>query len=123
MIELHSGLIESTGLDTNPIITPIERYGKENHRTITGLPLQPCVGGASGARLLMSWWAGEIRIWWIPRYGDFQYHAGNESDAQIQPQTRKLVAKILIQVSCQILVVHVYIDWLARVRSPFCLLI
>lgn len=89
---------ERLGLDTNPIIMPIRAFGKEHHRTISGLPLQPCVGGASGPRLMMSSWANEVNIWWIPIYDHSRTSASEESATLEKLRTRKLVAKIVIQV-------------------------
>lgn len=87
-----------TGLDTNPIIVPIQKFGKEFHRTISGLPLQPCVGGAPSERLMMSWWAGEIHIWRIPGYDQSQRQASQKSNELDPDPTRKLAASIVIQV-------------------------
>lgn len=78
---------------------PIRAFGKEHHRTISGLPLEPCVGGASGPRLMMSSWANEVNIWWIPIYDHSRTSASEESATLDKGQTRKLVAKIVIQVS------------------------
>ena len=86
------------GLDTNPIIMPIQKFGKELHRTISGLPLLPCIGGARSERLMMSWWAGEIYIWRIPKYDHSQRQVSQKSNEFNEIQTRKLAARIMIQV-------------------------
>lgn len=96
---LHLNVLASDvghiGLDTNPIIVPIQKFGKEFHRTISGLPLQPCISGAPSERLMMSWWADEISIWRIPGYGHSQRQKGNGFDGV---QARKLAARVVIQV-------------------------
>lgn len=89
-----------TGLDTNPIIMPVQKFGKEFHRTISGLPFQPCIGGAPSERLMMSWWAGEMNLWRIPGYDLLQGQASPESN-EFEVQNRKLAARILIQVGVQ----------------------
>lgn len=87
---------------------PIRAFGKEHHRTISGLPLQPCVGGASGPRLMMSSWANEVNIWCIPIYDYSRTSASEESAALDKLQTKKFVAKIVIQVSFNSPVQSVY---------------
>lgn len=77
---------------------PIQQFGKEYHRTISGLPLQPCISSAPGERLMMSWWAGEISIWRIPGYDHSQGQSSQKSNEFDEVQTRKLVARIVIQV-------------------------
>lgn len=87
---------------------PIRAFGKEHHRTISGLPLQPCVGGASGPRLMMSSWANEVNIWCIPIYDYSRTSASEESATLDKLQTKKFVAKIVIQVSFNSPVQSVY---------------
>lgn len=86
------------GLDTNPIIMPIQKFGKELHRTISGLPLLPCIGGAPSERLMMSWWAGEIYIWRMPKYDHSRRQDSQKSNEFNESQTRKIAARIMIQV-------------------------
>ena len=79
---------------------PIQKFGKEFHRTLSGLPQQTCIGGASSERLMMSWWSSEIRIWWIPSY-DQSNHSASQEDAYDEVLTRKLAARVAIQVRCR----------------------
>ncbi|MCJ1470155.1 U3 small nucleolar RNA-associated protein [Pseudocyphellaria aurata] len=90
-------VLVSGGLDTNPIIVPIQKFGKEFHRTISGLPLQPCMGGAPGERLMMSWWAEEIHIWRIAGYDQSQRQVSQKGNELDPVQTRKLAASVVIQ--------------------------
>ncbi len=87
-----------TGLDTTPIIVPIQEFGREHHRTLASLPQEPNVRGASKNRFLVSWWDREIRIWTISRRSKGQ--VDDDSSPQVDgPQGRKLAAKIALQVS------------------------
>lgn len=90
-------VLVSGGLDTNLIITPIQKFGKEFHRTISGHPLQPCIGGAPSEGLMMSWWAGEIHIWRIPGHDRSQQAASQKDNEFDEVRTRILAARILIQ--------------------------
>ncbi|KAF2814863.1 WD40 repeat-like protein [Mytilinidion resinicola] len=73
----------SGGIDTQPIVVPIREFGKEYSRSLPFLPQTPPLASAPGARLLVSWWNCEIRIWRIPR------NTGAE-------QRPKLVAKMAL---------------------------
>lgn len=48
---------------------------------------------------MMSSWANEVNIWWIPIYDHSHPSASEESTILDKGHTRKLVAKIVIQVS------------------------
>lgn len=86
-----------TGLDTTPIIIPIQQFGREYQRTLSNLPQQPAVCGAPKKRYLVSWWDHEISVWYIPRSHskekDREQHLQDEG-----PEGRKLVAKIALKV-------------------------
>ncbi|KAL8940869.1 MAG: hypothetical protein Q9216_002589 [Gyalolechia sp. 2 TL-2023] len=88
--------LASGGLDTLPIIVPVREFGREHHRTLSNLPLQPPVRSAPKKRLLLSWWDREVGIWRISRSWDAQ-DASGMIEGLPQPPAKKLVAKILLQ--------------------------
>ncbi|CAO2657324.1 Nn.00g034500.m01.CDS01 [Neocucurbitaria sp. VM-36] len=53
----------SGGIDTQPIAVPIRGFGKELSRGLPTLPSTPPLVSAPDARLLVSWWNTEVRIW------------------------------------------------------------
>ena len=85
------------GLDSKPIITPIQQFGKEYHRTLSALPQQPPVCSARSKRLMVSWWEREIGIWRIPKHRNspdmYEEHDQFDEERRI-----KLVSKIELQV-------------------------
>ncbi|KAF6234781.1 hypothetical protein HO173_007001 [Letharia columbiana] len=89
-------ILVSGGLDTMPIIVPIQEFGREHHRTLASLPQEPNVRSASKKRLLVSWWDREVRIWTISKCSKKQTDEGSSPDVR-GPQGRRLVAKIALQ--------------------------
>lgn len=89
-------IVASGGLDTIPIITPVQEFGKEYHRTVSSLPQQPCMVSASFKRLLLSWWDRELRIWTIEERQDIPEDQDGAFDER-DPRGRRLVAKIALQ--------------------------
>jgi U3 small nucleolar RNA-associated protein 4 len=59
-------LIDFLGIDAQPIVVPIREFGKEFSRALPFLPQAPPLASAPSARLLVSWWNCEIRIWSVP---------------------------------------------------------
>lgn len=51
------------GIDTQPIVVPLREFGKELSRSLPSLPHIPPLVSAPDARLLVSWWNTEVRIW------------------------------------------------------------
>lgn len=74
----------SGGLDTHPIIVPIREFDTEHSRTLPALPQSPPVTSAPRARLLVSWWDREVRIWRVKK-----------RDAS--SETPKLVARLALK--------------------------
>ena len=60
-------VVVSGGADIAPVVTPMRAYGKENIRTLPGLPQSSPVLSAPKARLLVSWWENSIYIWKIAK--------------------------------------------------------
>ncbi|KAF2140901.1 uncharacterized protein K452DRAFT_298972 [Aplosporella prunicola CBS 121167] len=60
-------IMVSGGLDTHPIVLPIREFGKEHSRTLPALPQNPPVVSAPRARLLVSWWDREVRVWRVKK--------------------------------------------------------
>lgn len=81
-----------------PIIVPIQEFGREHHRTLASLPQEPNVRSASKKRLLVSWWDREVKIWRIPKRSNKQIDEDTSPEVD-GPQGRRLVAKIVLQVS------------------------
>ncbi|CAD6580785.1 MAG: U3 small nucleolar RNA-associated protein [Alectoria sarmentosa] len=69
-------ILVSGGLDTTPIIVPIQDFGREHHRALANLPQEPNVRSATNKRLLLD--------------EDSSLHVD-------EPQGRRLVAKIALQ--------------------------
>ncbi|KAF2741285.1 WD40 repeat-like protein [Polyplosphaeria fusca] len=58
-------IVVSGGIDTQPIVLPLRRSGKELSRGLATLPRDPPLVSAPEARLMVSWWNCEVRIWRI----------------------------------------------------------
>lgn len=66
---------------------PFRHFGRENPRALSAFAQASPVLSAPPARLLLSWWEREIQMWRFPE----------ERDSAESP--KRLVAKIMIQVS------------------------
>lgn len=53
------------GIDTRPVIVPLQNFTQENSRGLPSLPRNPPLVSAPDARLMVSWWGCELRIWRI----------------------------------------------------------
>ncbi|KAF1966986.1 WD40 repeat-like protein [Bimuria novae-zelandiae CBS 107.79] len=62
--------IVSGGIDTQPIVVPIRNFGKELHRGLPALPHSPPLVSAPDARLMVSWWNCEVRVWRVKAQDD-----------------------------------------------------
>lgn len=91
-------ILASGGLDTTPIIVPIREFGREHHRTLSSLPLHPPVRSVPKKGLLVGWWDREICIWRIVTLARKQGSDG-VLEGLPHPPRKKLVAKLLLQVS------------------------
>ncbi|KAH7402678.1 quinon protein alcohol dehydrogenase-like superfamily [Pyrenochaeta sp. MPI-SDFR-AT-0127] len=56
-------VVVSGGIDTQPIVVPIRQFDKELSRGLPALPPIPPLVSAPDARLLVSWWNTEVRVW------------------------------------------------------------
>ncbi|KAF1913823.1 WD40-repeat-containing domain protein [Ampelomyces quisqualis] len=63
-------IVVSGGIDTQPIVVPVREFGKELSRGLPSLPAVPPLASAPDARLLVSWWNTEVRIWRVKPQDD-----------------------------------------------------
>ncbi|USP82387.1 small nucleolar ribonucleoprotein complex subunit [Curvularia clavata] len=63
-------IVVTGGIDTQPIVVPIRNFGKELSRSLPSLPPSPPITSAPDARLLVSWWNTEVRIWRVKPQDD-----------------------------------------------------
>jgi U3 small nucleolar RNA-associated protein 4 len=63
-------LIFLLGIDTQPVIVPLRQFGKELSRGLPSLPSIPPLTSAPDARLLVSWWNTEVRVWRVKPQDD-----------------------------------------------------
>ncbi|WYZ44018.1 hypothetical protein EsH8_VII_000454 [Colletotrichum jinshuiense] len=90
-------VVVSGGPDASPVILPLKELGRENHRTLSGLPQSSPLVSAPSARLLVSWWDREIHIWKLQNSFDGLYNgSGAEGDADLE-KNRKLLKTILVK--------------------------
>jgi U3 small nucleolar RNA-associated protein 4 len=73
-----------SGIDTQPIVVPLRQFGQELSRGLPALPSTPALVSAPEARLLVSWWNTEVRIWRVK-----PNHDGTEKP--------KVVARLALQ--------------------------
>lgn len=86
------------GLDTYPIVVPIQEVGGGYHRSLSNLPNLPPVCGAPKERLTMSWWGNEIRLWrFARRQPEIDGTADREKTDMLH--AKRLVARMLMQVN------------------------
>lgn len=74
----------NSGIDTQPIVVPLRQFGQELSRGLPALPSTPALVSAPEARLLVSWWNTEVRIWRVK-----PNHDGTEKP--------KVVARLALQ--------------------------
>ncbi|KAF2271115.1 small nucleolar ribonucleoprotein-like protein complex subunit [Lojkania enalia] len=76
--------IVSGGIDTQPIVVPLREFGKELSRGLPTFPSNPPLVSAPKARLIVSWWNCEVRIWRVK----------NQQEATERP---KVVARLALK--------------------------
>ncbi|KAK0631779.1 quinon protein alcohol dehydrogenase-like superfamily [Immersiella caudata] len=88
-------VVVSGGPDTSPVVYPFRTAGKENHRVLSHLPQQTNLQSAPKARLVISWWGNEIRIWHL-LHPARRLLDGDTTGTDIR-KNRKLIAQIQVQ--------------------------
>ncbi|KAH6634247.1 WD40-repeat-containing domain protein [Chaetomium sp. MPI-SDFR-AT-0129] len=88
-------VVVSGGSDASPIVLPMRAVGKEYHRTLPSLPQDSPLRSAPGARLLVSWWENEIRIWHLQTPAS-QLLDDHQAALSLR-KNRKLLAQVLVQ--------------------------
>ncbi|KAF2653951.1 WD40 repeat-like protein [Lophiostoma macrostomum CBS 122681] len=77
-------VVVSGGIDTQPIVFPLRRFGLEHSRSLSCLPHEPPLASAIEARLMVSWWNCELRLW----------HVKDQEEGAEKP---KVVARVALQ--------------------------
>ena len=90
------GVMASGGLDTNPVVVPIQQFNKEEHRTLSALPQRPPMASAPGVRLMVSWSERELRVWSLGNPLDTTDMDRFPGDSNID-YGQHLLTKILVQ--------------------------
>ncbi|KAM7207741.1 WD40-repeat-containing domain protein [Naviculisporaceae sp. PSN 640] len=87
-------VVVSGGSDANPVILPLRGAGKEYHRTLPHLPQTAHIRSASKARLVLSWWGSEIRIWELLSPAN---ELLEDTNAQVNiRKNRRLIAELIV---------------------------
>ncbi|KAK3984855.1 quinon protein alcohol dehydrogenase-like superfamily [Cladorrhinum sp. PSN332] len=88
-------VVVSGGSDSNPVVIPLRGAGREYHRTLSHLPQSATLQSARKARLVLSWWGNEVRIWHL--LTPAQQLLNDPTAPSHLRKNRKLVAKILVK--------------------------
>ena len=89
-------ILASGGLDTNPILVPIQESGKEHHRTLSSLPHQPTIASSPSTRLMASWWDRQLSIWSFPESRE-QLRMQDTLSYPSQTDGRRLMLKMFLE--------------------------
>lgn len=88
-------MLVSGGLDTVPVIVPIQELHFQYHRSLSHLPQQPQICSSPETRLMLTWWDREISLWHVSKPGRANPDSG---DAIPDPVNHhQLVAKLLLK--------------------------
>ncbi len=60
-------LTSGVGPDASPVVMPLLKSGANYHRTLSHLPQPVPLCSAPQARIVVSWWEREVRIWKLHR--------------------------------------------------------
>ncbi|KAJ9651654.1 U3 small nucleolar RNA-associated protein [Neophaeococcomyces mojaviensis] len=84
----------SGGMDTVPVVLPLQRWDEEYHRSLSHLPQKPQMSVSSKARLMLTWWARDVFVWHLPPRHQDPSDADSVSDNQTN---HKLLAQIQLR--------------------------
>ncbi|KAK1994929.1 U3 small nucleolar RNA-associated protein [Colletotrichum falcatum] len=90
-------VVVSGGPDASPVVLPLKELGRENHRTLSGLPQSPPLASAPSARMVVGWWDREIHIWKLhSSFGGLYDDTAADAHASLD-KNRKLLKTILVK--------------------------
>lgn len=83
-----------------PVIAPFAKFLTANHRVLQAIPQKPIITCLPQARLLISWYDHEVKVWSIDKLD----HITNTLELSGQGSTgRKLVSRLILDVSISFL--------------------
>ncbi|KAK4229731.1 quinon protein alcohol dehydrogenase-like superfamily [Podospora fimiseda] len=88
-------VVVSGGSDSSPVVIPLRNAGREYHRTLSHLPQNATLQSAPKARLILSWWGKEVRIWNLPMSASQLIN--DPAAPSYMRKNRKLIAKIIVK--------------------------
>ena len=84
----------SGGLDTTPVVVPLEELHTQYHRSLSHLPQKPQISSSLQSRLMLTWWDREISIWHFSRP---KGESDNPDHNSVGHESHQLGAKLLLK--------------------------
>lgn len=84
----------SGGIDTIPVVLPLQTWDEDYHRSLPHLPQRPQMSVSGESRLMITWWARDLSIWHLPSRLDIPTEANSSSNGD---HDRKLLAQIKLE--------------------------
>ncbi len=102
-----TSMLVSGGLDTVPVVMPLQELHRQYHRSLPHLPQQPQICSSPSSRLMLTWWDREISIWHVSRPRRTDYDSEDENPDQ---ETHQLAATLLLKGDENITSAHISTD-------------